>query len=317
MPLDPQIEALIRQGRESGAKPYHQLSVAEARRSFAESSVALAGPPEEVARVEDLGAPRPDGEGEVPIRVYTPAGESPLPLVVFFHGGGWVVGTLEGYDPLCRALANAAGAIVASVDYRLAPDHPFPAAVEDSWAATTWLHEHAADLGADSERIAVAGDSAGGNLAAVVARRARDRRAPMLVMQLLIYPALDPSLATPSMTDLATGHYLEREDMRWFWRHYLGPDGDPAHPEASPAAAGVLAGLPPAFVLTAEYDPLRDEGEAFAARLRNAGVPVTLRRWPGMTHGFFRWRAVVDGAHAAMDEAGEAPEEDVRDARFA
>ena len=303
MPVDPQIQAVLDRGAAAGAPPLHEQTVEQARSAHIEATPTLVGGAEEVAQVLERSAPGP--AGDVPVRVYVPAGEQPVGLVVFMHGGGWMLGTLDSYDALCRALANASGAVVASVDYRLAPEHPFPAAVEDSWSALRWAHEHAADIGADSGRLAVAGDSAGGNIATVLARRARDEGGPPLRFQLLVYPVIDAAMDTQSYIDAGHDYYLEREGMAWFWRHYLAGT-DPATPDASPLEAGDLSGLPPAHVMTAEYDPLRDEGEAYAEALRAAGVAVTLRRHEGMTHGFFRWRADIDEAHSAMDEAAGA-----------
>jgi acetyl esterase len=308
MPLHPQVEKLL--AAQAGAQPLHELDVGQARRVHAEAASVQNGPPTPVAGVEDLAAPGP--AGAVPVRVYTPeaaapgSGQAPPPVVVWFHGGGWVVGTLDTYDPLCRALAAASGAVVASVDYRLAPEHRFPAAVEDCWAATRWVAAHAGEVGGSPDRIAVAGDSAGGNLATVVARRARDAGGPRLAFQLLVYPATDAAMDTASYQDLADGYYLTAPLMRWYWGHYLGDDRAGADPDASPLQAPDLAGLPPALVVTAEYDPLRDEGEAYAARLAEAGVPTVVRRHDGMVHGFFRWRGVLDAAAPAMAEAAAA-----------
>ena len=212
-----------------------------------------------------------------------------------------MVGTLDTYEPLATALANASGAVVYNVDYRLAPEHPFPAAVADAEAALHWVAEHAAD----SDRIAVAGDSAGANLATVVARRARAAGGPAVRHQLLVYPALDPTMASASYRELGEGYLLSAADMRWYWHQYIGC-ADPSHPDLAPALAADLAGLPPATVITAEYDPLRDEGEDYARTLEAAGVPVTLRRWPGVTHGFFRWRVATPAAGEAIAAAGEA-----------
>ena len=303
MPVDPQVQAVLDRAAATGASPLHEQSVEEARRAHVDATEGLAGPSEEVREVLDLAAPGPDGE--VPVRVYVPAGGHVSGVVVFLHGGGWVIGTLDSYDAVCRALANASGAVVASVDYRLAPEHPFPAAVEDSWAALRWAHAHAADLGGDADRMALAGDSAGGNLAAVLTRRARDEGGPPLRFQLLVYPVTDAAMDTRSYEQSARGLYLEREGMAWFWDHYLN-GADRGLPDASPLKAPDLSGLPPALVVTAEHDPLCDEGEAYATRLREAGVPVTLRRYPGMTHGFMRWRANVDAAHTLIDESARA-----------
>jgi acetyl esterase len=224
--------------------------------------------------------------------------------MVFFHGSGFVVCSLDTHDGICRNLCAGTGCVVVSVDYRLAPEAKFPAAPDDCLAATRWAVANAAALGADPGRVFVAGDSAGGNLAAVTALRIRDEGGPALLGQLLIYPVTDYyDPGTPSMVENAEGYGLGRAGMIWFWDHYLRTPADGAHPHASPLRAGRLDGLPPALVVTAEFDPLRDEGEYYAERLRQAGVPTEMKRWDGMNHGFFFWPGVVDRAGAAMDEA--------------
>jgi acetyl esterase len=225
-------------------------------------------------------------------------------LLVYFHGGGWVLGGIETHDGVCRELANAAGCVVVSVDYRLAPEHKFPAAVEDCYAATQWAAAHAGDLGADARRLAVGGDSAGGNLAAVVSQMAPDRGGPPIVFELLVYPVTTAAFDTPSYRDNAEGYLLTAGDMRWFWNHYLNGPADADNPYASPLRATRLAGLPPALVITAEFDPLRDEGEQYAQRLEEAGVPTRLIRYDGMIHGFFGMSHMMDKAKAAVREAG-------------
>jgi acetyl esterase len=302
MPLDPQAEALLAQLTATGAPPLHTQSVATAR-TMMESFNGLLGEPEAVARAVDRTVPGP--AGDIPVRIYTPAGQAPFPLLVYFHGGGWVLGGLETHDRICRSLANGAGSVVVSVDYRLAPEHKFPAAAEDCYAATAWAAGNAASLGADPARVAIGGDSAGGNLTAVVAIMARDRGGPRLRHQLLVYPVTDATFDTPSYRENATGYFLETDGMRWFWNHYLTGDADRTNPLASPLR-GDLRGLPPALVITAEYDPLRDEGEAYAARLREADVPVTLTRYHGMIHGFFGMGALLDQGKAAIREAAAA-----------
>jgi acetyl esterase len=303
MSLKPEIEALLARMAASGAPPLERQSVAEARRLYVANSAALQGPPVPVAAVADRAIPGP--AGDLGVRVYSPHGEPPFPIVVWLHGGGWVVGTLDTYDGVCRALASAVPAVVVAVDYRLAPEHRFPAAVEDSYAATLWASRNAAELGGAQQRLAVAGDSAGGNLAAVVALGARDRGGPAIGFQLLVYPVTDAAMDTASCRENADGYYLTAAGMRWYWRHYLG-EADGLRPDASPLRAAFFGGLPPALVVTAEHDPLRDEGEAYAARLRAAGVPAAVSRYPGVVHGFFRWRAVTDAADACLQEAATA-----------
>jgi acetyl esterase len=303
MTLQPEIEALLARMAAAGNPPLQEQSVAEARRLHAASAAALHGPPVPVAAAADRTIPGP--AGDLRVRVYTPHGEPPFPIVVWFHGGGWVVGTLDTFDTVCRALAAAVPAVVVAVDYRLAPEHRFPAAVEDSYAATLWAARNAAELGGVQHRLAVAGESAGGNLAAVVALGARDRGGPAIGFQLLVCPVMDAAMDTASFRDKADGYYLTAAGMRWYWEHYLsGADG--ASPDASPLRAAFLGGLPPALVITAEHDPLRDEGEAYAARLRAAGVPAAVSRYPGMVHGFFRWRAVTPTADVCLQEAATA-----------
>ena len=244
----------------------------------------------------------PVSGGEITVRAYSPHGPGPHPARGYYHGGGWVIGDLYTHDGLCRSITNAARCAVLSVDYRLAPESKYPVAVEDSYAALLWIVSNAERLGIDRRRMAVGGDSAGGNLATVMALMARDRTGPRLALQVLIYPVTDHDLDTRSYRENATGYILTREGMRWFWNHYLASEAQGREPYASPLRAASLAGLPPALVITAEYDPLCDEGEAYAARLRDAGVPVTLTRYPGMFHGFVRLTNVLDKARTALDE---------------
>lgn len=251
--------------------------------------------------------------GDIPVRVYVPAGVTegegePLPVLVWLHGGGWVIGDIDTYDSTVRALANATGAVVASVDYRLAPEHRFPAGVEDSLAAVRWVADNAASLGGDASRLAVGGDSAGGNLAAVVAQQLRDS-GPAIGFQLLVYPATDLHMGHPSIDENGEGYFLTKETMLWFRDHYLGADESLRDdPKVSPMAAddAALAGLPPALVITAEFDPLRDEGEAYGERLRAAGVDTTITRYDGMIHGFYSMRDLLPDAAAAIEQSGEA-----------
>jgi acetyl esterase len=302
MPLDPEAKMLLEQ-LSTAVRPFDELSVEEARAAIATLSAA-AGEGEAVARVENRRVPGP--RGDIPVRIYTPAGRAPFPVLVYFHGGGWVIGNLETHDALCRHLANAASAVVVSVDYRLAPEHPFPSSGEDAYAATRWVAANAAAIGG-AGRIAVGGDSAGGNLAAVVALMARDRGGPPLVFQLLVYPVTDaPSANTASYRENAEGYFLTAKTMHWFWNHYCGKNPDLSDPYLCPLRARDLKSLPPALVVTAEFDPLRDEGEAYAARLREAGVPATAKRYPGMIHGFFGMGALLTQARVATKEATEA-----------
>jgi acetyl esterase len=260
------------------------------------------GLPDEVDEVVDLSIPGPGGP--LRVRVYRPLSTEILPVVIWLHGGGWVVGTIESHDPVCRALANRTPCVVVAVDYRLAPEAPFPAALEDSWAATQWVAEEALKLGADASRLVVAGDSAGGNLAAAVALRARDRRLE-LALQVLVYPVTDAELESESYQRLATGLNLTRAKMEWYWKQYLG-GADGLDPEASPLRALDLTGVAPAIVQTAEYDPLLSEGEAYARRLEEAGVPVTLTRYDAVIHGFIRMPALVAEADFALAEIASA-----------
>ena len=293
MPLDPQARRLLDQMEAAGALLSPALPVSEQRRLNLLRSART---------VEDRQMDGP--AGPLPIRIYTPPGPRPLPILVYFHGGGWVLGDLDGNDLRCRVLSDWAGCLVVSVDYRLAPEHRFPAAVEDAYAATCWVAENAGSIAGDRNRIAVGGDSAGGNLAAVVALAARDRGAPGLVYQYLVYPVADWPLETSSYRENAEGYLLSREMMAWFWDQYVPDETSRQDPLASPLRAADLSRLPPAMVITAEYDPLRDEGEAYAVRLQAAGVPVEAKRYHGMIHGFLNSAAALDqGKLAIMDSA--------------
>jgi acetyl esterase len=298
MPLDPQAQALLDQMAADGGQPLSSLSVEDSRQAVI-AFPQLGGDPERVAQVEDRDLPGPGGG--IPVRIYTPEGSGPFPVLVFFHGGGWVVCDIDTHDPVCRSLARAAECIVVSVDYRLAPEHKFPAAADDCYAATQWVMNNATLINGDPDRVAVGGDSAGGNLAAVVALMARDRGGPPLVFQLLVYPVTDYyTVGTPSYQENADGYFLTRDDMVWFWNHYLNGEADAANPYACPLRAASLAGLPSALVITAEFDPLRDEGEMYAARLRESGVAAALVRYDGMIHGFFSMAGVLEQGRNAL-----------------
>ena len=301
MPLDPQAQQVLDQLQALGLPPNETVSPAEARVN-SKSRPRAPGP--EVTKVEDLTIP---GVGpDIPVRIYTPSGNGPFPALGWFHGGGWVVGDLDTADGPARHLAVEAGCVVVSVDYRLAPEAKFPAAADDCYAATQWIVENAAGIGVDPTRIAVGGDSAGGNLAAVVSLMAKDRGGPPLVFQLLVYPVTNRDYGTGSYRQNANGYSLTTDGMKWYWNQYLSSDADAANPYAAPMAAKDLTGLPPAFVITAEFDPLRDEGEAYGQRLQAAGVPATCSRYGGMIHGFFAMPAVLDKGKQAMSEASSA-----------
>ena len=281
--------------------PAHEVPVDQARAGHEAETEHLAGPGEDVAEVRELEIPTP--AGTIPARLYRPDGDGPLPLVAYFHGGGWMLGSIDSFDTVVRALANRAGAIVVSVGYRLAPEHRFPAGLDDCLCATRWLAANAGELGGDPQRLAVAGDSAGGNLATVVARRLRGE--VDLRMQALIYPVTDAGCNTASYREFGERHGLTAASMQRFWNLYLdGAEG--LEPDASPLRADDLAGVAPAFVLTAGFDVLRDEGEAYAEALREAGVETASRRFDGAIHGFWRWLAVAKLSHAAVDEVAAA-----------
>jgi acetyl esterase len=304
MPLDPDAQTLLDMVKEANRPAFETVTPAEARVAFMAARPVLAPEPMPVAELRDLAIP--GAAGPIPGRLYRPSAGGALPALVFFHGGGWVVGNVESHDTVCRHLAVRAGCVVVSVDYRLAPEHKFPAAVDDCVTATEWVAANAASLGVDAKRLAVGGDSAGGNLAAVVSLVARDHGTPRLAYQLLIYPALDATMAQPSIARFAEGYLLTRATMRWFYDQYLRTPADAADWRVSPLAAPDLGGVAPALVLTAGYDPLCDEGDAYAARLAAAGVAVTHRRVAEQIHGFAMNGKIIRAADAALDESAAA-----------
>ena len=302
MALEPQAKAVIDLVIKSGRPAYHTLSPKEARQLFRETRPASTPTPPEIGVVKNLSANGPGGP--IPLRVYRPAGvpdDVRLPGLVYFHGGGWVIGDLDTHDVQCRQLTAEAGITVVSVDYRLAPEHKFPAAVDDALVATRYVARHGAELGIDIGHLAVGGDSAGGNLAAVVALLARDStEGPAIAFQVLVYPVTDLGAESQSYRDFGDGHLLTRDSMRWFANHYLRSPADAEGWRASPLRAQSLAGLPPALVITAGFDPLRDEGAAYAARLTEAGVRVDYICYGGMIHGFMPMGRLIDTGNRAI-----------------
>jgi len=301
--LDPDAAAVYKAFQEAGRPAYETLTAPEAREYYMQARLVSNPEPPDLQSAEELAIPA--AHGTIPARLYTPKtlreSDGLAPCLVFFHGGGWVIGNLETHDVVCRKLAYEGELKVISVDYRLAPEHKFPAAVDDSIIATKWIAANASKLGIDALRLIVGGDSAGGNLAAVVALDARDGDGPAIAGQLLVYPATDFSRKHPSHSEPETSILLTHSVIGWFSNHYLG-DADINDWRASPARAKTLAGLPPAYVLTAGGDPLRDEGDEYAARLKEAGVEVTYRHFPGQFHGFFTMGKLLNQANVAVSE---------------
>jgi len=304
--LDPDAAAVFKAFQEAGRPPYETVSPAEARELYLKGRFVSNPEPPELASVEPLTIPSP--AGSIPARIYTPTRLRKLnglaPGLVFFHGGGWVIGDLDSHDVVCRKLADEGELMVVSVDYRLAPEHKFPAAVDDAIASTKWIADNSRQLGIDASRLMVGGDSAGGNLAAVVAISARDGNGPDIAGQVLIYPAIDFAMTHPSHREPETSILLTHSVILWFRDHYLSGAANVGDWRASPARAKTLIGLPPAYVLTAGADPLRDEGDEYARRLKEAGVAVTHRTFPGQFHGFFTMGKLLQQANVAAAEIG-------------
>jgi acetyl esterase len=302
--LDPDAAAVFAAFQAANRPPYESVSPTVAREFYLAGRPVSNPEPPELKSAEPLSIPA--AHGAIPARIYTPKSlrqsNGLAPCLVFFHGGGWVIGDLDSHDVVCRKLAHEAEMIVISIDYRLAPEHKFPAAADDAITATKWVAANAKTLGIDGARISVGGDSAGGNLAAVVTLAARDGDGPKLAGQVLIYPATDFAMTHPSHSEPETSILLTHSVIRWFCNHYLDSTADIDHWKASPARARSLAGLPPSYVLTAGADPLRDEGAEYAARLKQDGVPMTYRHFPGQFHGFFTMGKLLQQANVALSE---------------
>lgn len=304
MPLHPQVVAFLDQVARQKTPSLASLPIDVTRRALLIGAGVDPHPPA-LARVEDRTIPGPDGT-ELPIRIYTPEGQGPFGVCLYFHGGGWVLNSIDTHDALVRRLAAESGCVFINVDYRLAPEHKYPAAIEDAYASVQWVHDHAAEIGCDPNRIAVSGDSAGGNLAAVVCLMSRDRGGPKIAYQVLIYPITDCNFDRGSYVKNGAGYFLTLEEMRWFWNHYLTSPDQMREPYASPLLAATLRDLPPALVLTAEFDPLCDEGKDYAKALEAAGNRVKFHQYDGMIHAFMRRFQQFDTAHDAIrDVAAE------------
>ena len=302
MPMHPQVAGLLQQMAASGGKGFHQMEVAECRQTFGGLLASLPPSAAKIAGVANRRIPGP--AGELGVRVFTPEGAGPFPVLSYFHGGGFVIGDVNTHDAVCRELCAGANVVVVAVDYRPGPEHKFPAAPDDCEATVRWVAANAASIKGDASRLAVGGDSAGGNLATVVAQRLRDSNGPRLAAQLLVYPVarLD-GVDTQSMVENANGYLLEKADMQWFRGHYLAKDADGTNPYASPILAKSLAGLPPALVQVCEFDPLRDEGRDYADALKKAGVPVVFSLHEGTIHGTFNFFSILEPGRRMIDEA--------------
>jgi acetyl esterase len=300
MPLDPQAKALLDAAEQSGAPPFNAYPAAEARAIYDQASELVRGSPPEPFSIEELFVP--GVAGDIPTWIYRPDANKNLPLLIYYHGGGYTIGSLKSHDCVCRALCVEANCIVVSVDYRLAPENKYPAAVEDAWSAAKWLAENAESLGADKNRIAIGGDSAGGNLAAVVSLLAKESGGPKFTFQLLIYPGTDMSCSFESHKKFGKGYRLTNELVEWFYDHYFSSDDDINHWQASPLNAEDLSDLPPAFVISAGYDPLQDENRAYAEKLAKAGVAVKHSHYESMMHGFITMPGAIDKAKDAASE---------------
>ncbi len=301
--IDPQARAVLDHLARLGIAPVDRIPAPEARRQYRETRAPLRPPAPQLPLVRDLSA---DGEtGSIPLRLYRPS-DGILPALIYFHGGGWVVGDLDTHDVVCRQFAAQAGVIVVAVDYRLAPEHPFPAAVDDCWSATTWVAANSVSLGIDSARIAVGGDSAGGGLAAVMTLMARDASGPALAFQALVYPVTDLRTESVSYSKYGEGYGLTGNMMRWYVAQYAPTPEDVLDWRASPLLAASLSGVPPALVITAGLDPLRDEGEAYARRMEETGVAVDYMSLGGMVHGFLTMGGKIDTANRAVSHIASA-----------
>jgi acetyl esterase len=299
------MQAILRQTAVVGRKPLHTLTPSEARAWLDPRFVMLGGERKEVSKVQNRKFHGPSGD--IPVRIYVPFGKGPFGGLIYFHGGAFVIGNLDTHDAICRGLTAGAGCVTISVDYRLAPEHKFPAAPEDCYAVTKLLYGYGSQINVDPSRVAVGGDSAGGNLAAVVSQMARDLNGPRIAFQLLIYPVIDAVNETPSHREFCKDEFtISTADLNWSYRNYFLNDHDRMDPYASPGLAKSFVGLPPAYVLTAEIDPLRDEGETYAEMLRNANVSVKLKRYEGVCHGFVSFASVLDVGKRAIADCCDA-----------
>lgn len=307
MTLDPGAQKVLDMVANSGLPKYEEVDPVTARNLYSKGRAVMQPDPQEVAETRDLSAPGP--AGPIPVRLYRPIGSSPtdvLPILIYYHGGGFVIGDIETHDGVCRHLCNASGCAVISVHYRLAPEHKFPAAVEDSFAVAQWVADQGRTLNLDTSRIAVGGDSAGGNLSAVVCLLARDAGGPKISFQVLLYPGTDLSMSLPAQQRLAEGYLLTKHNQRWFLDHYTRSEADKADWRASPLRAPSLKDLPPAYIMTAGYDPVSDDGIHYGKRLKEEGVQVTMRSFDSQIHGFLTMGRIIPDSAVALDEAGAA-----------
>jgi acetyl esterase len=306
MPLDPILKAFLDQMAAQPGPKMWEIDAPQARELFV-AMMSVVGPKDvPIGKAVNQIIPAP--HGEIPVRIYTPVAASaePLPTLIFFHGGGWVIGNIETHDGLCRVLANESACRVISVEYRLSPEHKHPAAVEDACAAVSWIEANASTLGVDANRLAIGGDSAGGALAAVVAQMAKEKGNPKIAYQMLFFPVTQIGDETGSLREFAEGYFLETPTLKWFYAHYLPAHADKTDPRVSPLSAKDVSGLAPAYVMLAGFDPLHDEGMAYAEKLRAAGVPVTIADYPDMVHDFIYMQAVLPQAPQALSAAAAA-----------